>query len=182
MQHAFGDDLRALDVHFETLRLEFTEAPRFVARERARRVESTSVEPHAPRAHRPRLLDGAREHHAAESTSDELRNQTEVVDLDRSAIVAIELEVARRLVAHEQLPDADVGCREMLRELVVGPVQPLMPVPRLADLAVQTTVYRNGAGRASLDPGARVGGGCRAELGRVVEREIRSDDLDAAQG
>src|SRR5438093_3665546 len=56
-----------------------------------------------------------------------------------------------------------------------------MPKPGLADLAVETAIQWHRTWRASLDPDARVGEFRGAELSRVVEGEIRADDLDATQ-
>jgi len=69
----------------------------------------------------------------------------------------------------------------VIGELFVGPLEAVVPVPLLADFLIEPTIQRDGTGCASLDPGARVGECRRAEQSRVVEREIRSDDLDAAQ-
>jgi hypothetical protein len=95
--------------------------------------------------------------------------------------VALELEVAGGLAVDDQLPETDVRCAEMTRELLVRPVEPVVPVPGLTDLAIEAAVQLDRTGRAPLDPGARVGERCLAELSRVVEREIRSNDLDASQ-
>jgi hypothetical protein len=69
----------------------------------------------------------------------------------------------------------------MRREFLIGPLEAIVPVPLGADVAIQSAIQRNGARIAPLDPGARVGELRWAELGRVVEREIRSNDLDATQ-
>ena len=139
------------------------------------------MQPHPLRAHSPRLADGARQHQPTESAPDESLDQAEVGDLHAAVVVALQLEVPGGLAVDLQLPQTDIGLREMFRELRIGPLQPVVPVPLFADVPVQPSKERNGTGIVSNDPGARGGGGCRAELGRVVEREIRSNDLDAAQ-
>jgi hypothetical protein len=56
-----------------------------------------------------------------------------------------------------------------------------VPEPRLTDVAIQPSVERNGTGRAPNDARVGVGEGFGAERGAIVEREIRPDDVDAAQ-
>lgn len=67
------------------------------------------MQPYAPGAHQPCFLDGACEHHPAESTTDEFRDETEVLDLHGVIVVAAQLEVAGGLAADCKLPDRDVG-------------------------------------------------------------------------
>jgi hypothetical protein len=69
----------------------------------------------------------------------------------------------------------------MFLQFLVGPFQPLVPEPRLTDLAIQSPIQRHRTRIASLDANARVREFRGAELRAVVEREIRADDLDAPQ-
>jgi hypothetical protein len=56
-----------------------------------------------------------------------------------------------------------------------------VPEPRLTDVVIQPAIERNGAGRAALHARVGVGERLAPEIGRVVEREIRADDVDARQ-
>jgi hypothetical protein len=128
-----------------------------------------------------RFLDGAREQRAAETSTHEPGYKTEIRDLDRTVRVALELEVSGRSIADEQLPHAHAGLSEVSRELVVGPVEAIMPEPGSADVVIQTAIQRDGTRRVARDARGGIRECFSAKLRGVVEREVRADDLDAPQ-
>src|SRR5207247_2678551 len=103
----------------------------------------------------------------------------EIFNLDRACVGRAQVEVARPSVADEQLPDGDARIAEMLLELVIRPREAFVPVPRLANFLIEAAVSRCGAGHALLEPHFRLRVARRAKLVRIVEREIRPNDLDA---
>src|SRR5205807_2263075 len=78
------------------LLLEDAEAARFVVVERRGRIQRTRVDPNAVRAHGPSLLDRRRKETPAEAVADELRQQSEMCDLDVVTWLHLKLEVTGR--------------------------------------------------------------------------------------
>src|SRR6185436_20370808 len=126
VDQALRDHLTAFDIDLELLCPERPEATRLISGQRVRRVERAGMQPDAIRAEVPRLAHRALEQQAAESASDEFRDQAEVVDLDAAVVVAVQLEVARGLAVHQELPHGDPGIREVCLELRVGPLETLV--------------------------------------------------------
>jgi len=69
----------------------------------------------------------------------------------------------------------------MLLEHRIAPLESLVPVPALANLVIEAPVERDGAGIPAFDAGTRVGDLRRPEVRRIVERQIRANDVDAPQ-
>lgn len=139
------------------------------------------MQPDAMCAHREGLLNGAREERAAEAAFNERRCQSEVRDLDAFIGVTLQLEETRGVCSDVELPDADAWRGEMMRQRLVAPLESIVPIPTLADVAIQPSIDRNRAARMSDDVRVRIGELLRTELSAVVEREIRSNDVDARQ-
>ena len=64
-------------------------------------------------------------------------------------------------------------------EFVIGPFEAVVPVPLGADVAIEPAIHGDRAGMAMLEADVRAGRGGRPQPGRVVEREVGPDDLDA---
>ena len=92
----------------------------------------------------PRFVRGSRQHRLAESLPDETFDESEVGDLDGGVIVLLQLEEACALIVDATFPDAHGGTSEVRGKLVIRPRVAVVPVPVVADGAIQITIVRCG--------------------------------------
>jgi hypothetical protein len=76
--------------------------------------------------------------------------------------VLFELEVSGNLLVDARDEDRHLLAREMLRELIVTPRQPIAPMPALTNVAIERAVDVGRAGVQRLDARADVARACRA--------------------
>src|SRR3954465_13284202 len=88
------------------LLLVLLEATRTIVGDRVWMVERAGVQPHAGRAASPCLGRRCGEHRAASPLAGRLGEEPEVSELDVALVVALQLEVAGRLGADEELVNA----------------------------------------------------------------------------
>ena len=102
--------------------------------------------------------------------------EPEVRDLDASSSWRSQLEEAGGLVADETLPDDDVRAREVRGESLVGPRGAIVPVPALADVAIEAAIVgRTGMRVATNEAHVRVRRcGGRSCVGRASSRYVRT--------
>src|SRR5579859_1319464 len=110
-------------------------------------IERAGVQPHAPGIQRPRISHGARQQMLPEAAPEFRGDDAEVSDLDGIILChAPQLVPAGEMVLRAPAPplvrDEELNgwIREMLRDLLVGPVPAVEPVKRLADRAIARAV------------------------------------------
>ena len=137
-----------------------------------RAVEGTGVEPDAGGAQCPGVAHRLGHDVPTQPVPDPLRQEPDMHHLHRTVCLTAEFVVPGRRPFEQQHAQEDRRKAQTRPNRVVGPLPPLVPVPRPAHHRVQPAVERGGAVANRLD--ARTGRNAvgRAELGGVALLEI----------
>src|SRR5258708_30827987 len=106
---------------------------------------------HAVRTARPGALDGLRQHEFPQALACEGGQQPEIRNFHSPVVMAAQLEVAGRLSVDTQHPELERRVRQLARDVLVSPGQPIDPAILAADLGVEVSPERGRCRRLTID-------------------------------
>src|SRR6185437_5237760 len=116
-----------------------------VEAESARMIVGRGVHPDALRRAEPGAVDRRLDEISPEAAADEIGHEAEIAQFGGTRGGVFELEISRGHAGRIEDGDFDVVALEARRELLVAPLPPLEPQPRLAHGVVEEAIERDGA-------------------------------------